>query len=68
MAKSIAPYLSTRFRALSLFGRRPAERVVRSVLPAYENLHASGLVHRSKEHPYGGGNDFHKPWMLLRRL
>src|ERR1700730_2827948 len=34
-------YLLTRFRALALFGRRPAERVVRSVLPASENLHNS---------------------------
>ena len=34
--------LPTRFRALALFGRRPAERVVRSVLPASENLHISG--------------------------
>ena len=30
-----------RFRALALFGRRPAERVVRSSLPASENLHSS---------------------------
>jgi hypothetical protein len=32
-------YFPTRFRALALFGRRPAERVLRSVLPAAENLH-----------------------------
>jgi hypothetical protein len=41
-------YLLTRFRALALFGRRPAERVVRSVLPASENLHNSRLLHCSK--------------------
>jgi len=29
-------------RALALFGRRLPERVVRSVLPASENLHTSG--------------------------
>ena len=33
-----AHYLSTRFRALALFGRRSPERVVRSPLPAAENL------------------------------
>src|ERR1700730_9846153 len=41
-------YLLTRFRALALFGCRPAERVVRSVLPASENLHNSRLLHCSK--------------------
>jgi hypothetical protein len=35
-----------RFRALALFGRRPPERVVRSSLPASENLHRS-------RHPLG---------------
>jgi len=30
-----------RFRALALFGRRPPERLVRSWLPASENLHMS---------------------------
>jgi hypothetical protein len=30
-----------RFRALALFGRRPAERVVKSSLPTSENLHNS---------------------------
>jgi hypothetical protein len=30
-----------RFRALALFGRRPAERVARSSSPASENLHNS---------------------------
>src|SRR5215469_1730111 len=34
-----AHYLSMRFRALALFGRRPPERVVRPVPPASENLH-----------------------------
>ena len=34
-----AHYLSTRFRALALFRRRLPERVVRSSLPASENLH-----------------------------
>jgi hypothetical protein len=29
-------------RALALFGRRRTERVVRSVLPASENLHITG--------------------------
>jgi hypothetical protein len=33
---------------LALFGRRPTERVVRSSLPASENLHKTGLVQRSK--------------------
>src|SRR5262249_27094041 len=37
-----AHYLSMRFRALALFGRRPPERVVRPVPPASENLHKSG--------------------------
>jgi hypothetical protein len=31
-----------RFRALALFGRRLPERVVRSSLPASENLHRTG--------------------------
>jgi hypothetical protein len=31
-----------RFRALGRFGRRRSERVVRSSLPASENLHRSG--------------------------
>jgi hypothetical protein len=35
-------YLPTRFRALALFGRRPPERMVRSSLPAAENLRTSG--------------------------
>src|ERR1700737_2633613 len=35
-------YLPTRFRALALFGRRPPRRVVRSSLPASENLHITG--------------------------
>src|SRR5262245_54976865 len=34
-------YLPTRFRALALFGRRPSERMVRSSLPAAENLRKS---------------------------
>src|SRR5437016_3891814 len=38
-----------RFRALALFGRRPPERVVRSSFPAAENLHTTGLMHRSKK-------------------
>ena len=33
-----------RFRALALFGRRSPERVVRSPLPAAENLHTTGLT------------------------
>jgi hypothetical protein len=33
-----AHYLSTRFRALALFGRRSPERVVRSSSPAAEKL------------------------------
>ena len=40
------PHFS-RFRALALFGRRPQERVDSLVMPASENLHTSGLVHRS---------------------
>ena len=32
-----------RFRALALFGRRLPKRVVRSSLPASENLHNCGL-------------------------
>ena len=32
-------YLLTRFRALAVFGRRPTERGLRSLLPASENLH-----------------------------
>ena len=41
-AGPLSHYLPTRFRALALFGRRPAERVVSSVLPASENLHRTG--------------------------
>src|ERR1700730_4472270 len=37
-------YLPTRFRALALFSRRSPERVVRSSLPAAENLHITGLM------------------------
>jgi hypothetical protein len=37
-----------RFRALALFGRRLPERVVRSSLPASENLHRTGLMQCSK--------------------
>jgi len=37
-----ARHLPTRFPALALFGRRSPERVVRSSLPASENLHNSG--------------------------
>src|SRR5437588_12138663 len=35
------PHPPPRFRALGLFGRRPPERMVRSSLPASENLHRS---------------------------
>src|SRR5213083_2621785 len=38
-AAALVHFLPTRFRALALFGRRPPERVVRSSLPAAENLH-----------------------------
>jgi hypothetical protein len=34
---------------LALFGRRPPERVHGLVIPASENLHRSGLMHRSKQ-------------------
>src|SRR6476619_7752 len=37
-----------RFRALALFGRRPPQRVDSIVMPASENLHITGLMHRSK--------------------
>jgi hypothetical protein len=47
-AAALVHYLPTRFRALALFGRRSPERVVRSSLPAAENLHITGLMHRSK--------------------
>jgi hypothetical protein len=33
---------------LALFGRRPPERVDGPVIPASENLHNSGLMHRNK--------------------
>ena len=49
---ALVHYLPTRFRALALFGRRPPQRVVRSSLPAAENLHTSGLVHRSNLRDY----------------
>jgi hypothetical protein len=39
---ALVHYLPTRFRALALFGRRLPERVVRSSLPASENLHKTG--------------------------
>jgi hypothetical protein len=35
------------FRALALFGRRLSERVDSLCIPASENLHNSGLMHRS---------------------
>ena len=41
-------YLPTRFRALALFGRRPPQRVVRSSLPASENLVWGLSVSREK--------------------
>jgi hypothetical protein len=47
-AAPLAHYLPTRFRALALFDRRSPERVVRSSLPAVENLHNTGLMHRNK--------------------
>jgi hypothetical protein len=37
----LSHHLPARFRALALFGRRSAQRVVRSVLPASENLRMS---------------------------
>ena len=40
---SAVPHLPTRFRALALFGRRPPQRVVRSSLPASENLHKTRI-------------------------
>jgi hypothetical protein len=36
-----------RFRALALFGRRLSERGESLVMPASENLHTSGLLHRT---------------------
>jgi hypothetical protein len=42
---ALVHYLPTRFRALALFGRRLPERVVRSSLPASENLHNCRLTH-----------------------
>jgi hypothetical protein len=45
-AALVAYHLPTRFRALALFSRRLPERVVRSALPAAENLHINGhLIH-----------------------
>jgi hypothetical protein len=44
-------YLLTRFRALALFGRRSPERVVRSSLPAAENLHNSGCEQTQQKIP-----------------
>jgi hypothetical protein len=41
-------HLPTRFRALALFGRRPSYRVVRSSLPASENLVWGLSVSRTK--------------------
>jgi len=37
---------------LALFGRRPPERVDDLGIPASENLHTNGLMHRSKQQPY----------------
>ena len=51
-AAALSHYLPTRFRALALFGRRPAERVVRSVLPASENLHITGCEQVQQNRPY----------------
>jgi hypothetical protein len=39
-----------RFPALALFGRRLSERGDGLHMPASENLHMNGLMHRSKEH------------------
>ena len=47
-AALLSRYLLTRFRALALFGRRSAERVVSSRRRAAENLTMCGLMHRSK--------------------
>jgi hypothetical protein len=38
-----------RFRALALFGRRLSERGDSLGIPASENLHTTGIPHRSKE-------------------
>ena len=43
-AALLVHYLPTRFRALALFGRRPTVRVMRSVLPASENLHKTRMA------------------------
>src|SRR5207244_10439376 len=51
-AAALVPYLPTRFRALALFGRRSPERVVRSSLPAAENLHRSGCEQSQQGSPY----------------
>jgi hypothetical protein len=45
-----AQHLPTRFRALELFSRRSPQRVVRSSLPAAENLHtAHSTQHTSRQ-------------------
>ena len=60
-----------RFPALALFGRRPPRRGVRSWRPASENLHKSGLMHRSKSSsfraiPFVGTTDATKPGFAPR--
>ena len=55
-----------RFRALALFGRRPPERVVRSSLPASENLHNSGLMQCSKQRVFAHKTRRFGPAMSVR--
>src|SRR5215468_5105576 len=50
-ADTATPYLPPRFRALALFRRRPPEPVVRSSLPASENLHTSGREQVQQDAP-----------------
>src|ERR1700676_2982982 len=49
-APSVPPL--PRFRALALFGRRPPVPGDSFVIPASENLHTSGLMHRSRVPPF----------------
>src|SRR3954467_10991858 len=51
-AALLSRYLLTRFRALALFGRRSAERVVSSRRRAAENLTISGREQSQQGRPY----------------
>src|SRR3982751_2367970 len=56
-AALLSRYLLTRFRALALFGRRSAERVVNSRRRAAENLHNSRPDWAYRSRPISGASN-----------